>query len=73
MGNFFGEGAECKAAIFSGIGAFAIIAYIAYEAREKRMFRQKLIDTMSKQKSSFEDQINQVYLKDHVRHYNIRN
>lgn len=73
MGNLFTKSLENKAALFSGVGALTLIAYILYEAKEKKEFRKKLVEAMSNKSISFQEQMNQVYLKDHVRHYSIRN
>jgi hypothetical protein len=43
MGNIFTKSLENKAALFSGIGALTLLAYILYEANEKKDFRKKLV------------------------------
>ena len=73
MGNILTKSIENKAALFSGVSALTLLAYILYEHREKKEFRKKLLEAMDNKSPSFQEQINQVYLKDHVRHYSIRN
>ncbi len=53
MGNLFTKSVENKAALFSGVGALTLIAYILYEAKEKKEFRKKLVEAMSNQSISF--------------------
>lgn len=36
MGNLFTKTLENKSALFSGVGALTLLAYILYEAREKK-------------------------------------
>jgi len=43
MGNIFTKSIENKAALFSGIGVLTLLAYVLYEAREKKDFRKKLV------------------------------
>lgn len=54
MGNLLTKSADNKAALFSGVGVVALLAYLLYEVREKKQFRQKLIESMANKPASFQ-------------------
>ena len=73
MGNILGKLAEHNAAVISAMTALIVLLYVMYEIKQKKQFRKQIVQALSKKKSDFEDQMNQVYLKDLVDHHEIRN
>ena len=61
------------AAILSGITTLSVIGYLLYEASEKKQFRAKLLESMASGTNNMKEQVNRVYLKEQVSHFNIRN
>lgn len=73
MGNILAKMAEHNAAVISAITALIVVLYVLYEIKQKKQFRNDLMKALENKKSDFQEQMNQVYLKDLVDHHEIRN
>ena len=77
MGNILTTISENRAASFSTAAALSVLATAIYQVRENQRFRKDLMGALQGQGhgNQMEERLeaNQVYLKDQVRHYNIRN
>lgn len=69
MGNILTIIAQHNAAVISAITALTVLLYILYETKQKKQFRNDLMKALANKKSDFQEQMNQVYLKDLVDHH----
>ena len=85
MGNILSSEAANLPVVISLLALVVAIACSLYQVQEQKKFRDDLLNTMKTNTSSSKPQMvaggeekaemesNQVYLKEQVRHYNIRN
>ena len=85
MGNILSSEAANLPVVISLLAVVVVIACSLYQVQEQKKFRDDLLNTMKTNASSSKPQMvaggeekaemesNQVYLKEQVRHYNIRN
>ena len=73
MGNILATASEHHAVLISSLTALSVFLYMAWEAKERKQFKNALLEAMKSEGGEKAEKVNQVYLKDQVRHYNIRN